>query len=103
MNFHQWIFLKTRKSIFTLLKTFGFGPQDSNHLSIFKDFDNPRDNHTDGQFRLLLRKRVSLYEYISSWNKFEETKLPLKKAFHSNFNMTNVNNHNYEHAQKSWK
>ena len=35
-------------------------------LRILDNFDNLRDNHTDEQFKSLLRKRVYLYEYISS-------------------------------------
>ena len=35
-------------------------------LNIPNDFGNLRDDHTDEQFRLLLRKRVYLYEYMSS-------------------------------------
>ena len=50
----------------------------------FDDFVNLRVNHNVEQFRLLLRKGVYPYEYISSWDKFEETKLPPKEAFHSN-------------------
>ena len=38
-----------------------------------------------------------------TWGKFEETKLPSKKAFHSNFNMNGINDYDYKHAQKVWK
>ena len=57
----------------------------------------------DEQFRLLLRKGVYPYEYMSSWDKFEETKLPPNKAFHSNLNMSDISKYDYEHAQKVWK
>ena len=40
---------------------------------------------------------------MSSWDKFEETKLPPKEAFHSKLNMSDGSDHNYEHAQKGWK
>ena len=40
---------------------------------------------------------------MSSWDKFEETKLPPKKAFHSNLKMSDISKYNYEHAQKLWK
>ena len=45
------------------------------------NFDNLRVSHNDEQFRILLRKGV--YEYMTSWDKFKETKLPPKEAFHS--------------------
>ena len=43
------------------------------------------------------------YEYISSGDKFEETKLPPKEAFHSNLNMSDISTYDYEHAQKVWE
>ena len=52
-------------------------------LSVNSNFDNLRVSHNDEQFRLLLRKGVYPYEYMSSWDKFEETKLPPKEVFHS--------------------
>ena len=49
----------------------------------------------DEQFRLLLRKGVYPYEYMTSWDKFEETKLPPKEVFHSNFNMSDIGKYDY--------
>ena len=72
-------------------------------VSILDDFDHFKSNHTDEQFRSLLRKRVYPYEYVSSWDKFEETKLPPKEAFHSKLNRSDISNQDYEHAQKVWK
>ena len=40
---------------------------------------------------------------MSSWDKFEETQLPPIEAFYSNFNMANVSEDDYEHAQRVWK
>ena len=36
---------------------------------------------------LLLRKGVYPYEYMDSWQRFDETSLPDKEAFYSNLNM----------------
>ena len=72
-------------------------------LNILDNFDNLRDGHSDEQFRLLLRKGVYLYEYVSSWDKFEEMKLPPKEAFRSKLNMSDISDHDYERAQKVWK
>ena len=71
--------------------------------SLLNDFGNLRDNHTDKQFRLLIRKGVYLYKYMSSWDKFEETRLPSKEAFHSNLDISDISKYDYEHAQKVWK
>ena len=40
---------------------------------------------------------------MSSWDRFEETKLPPKEPFHSNLNMSDISKYDYEHAQKVWK
>ena len=38
------------------------------------------------KFSLLLRKGVYPYEYMDSWEKFNETSLPDKEYFYSEFN-----------------
>ena len=81
----------------------GYSKCQLNKDSILNDFGNLRVEHNDEQFRLLLRKGVYQYEYMSSWDKFEETKLPPKEAFHSNLNMSDIRKYDYEHAQKVWK
>ena len=59
---------------------------------------NLRVIHNDKQFRLLLRKGVYPYEYMSSWDKFAETKLPPKEAFYSNLYISDISKYDYEHA-----
>ena len=81
----------------------GYSKRQLNKDSIFNDFDNLSVGHNNEQFRLLLRKAVYPYEYISSWDKFEETKLPPKEAFHSNLNMSDISEYDYKHAQRVWK
>ena len=49
------------------------------------------------------REGVYPYEYMSSWDKFEETRLRPKEAFHSNLNMSDISDYDNEHAQKVWK
>ena len=50
------------------------------------------------QYDLLTRKGIYPYEYMSSWDKFEESQLPPIEAFYSNLNMSNVSKNDYEHA-----
>ena len=66
------------------------------HLSGFED-------HNEAQYELLTRKGVHFYEYMTSWDKFDETSLPLKEVFYSKLNMSDVSNEDYSHAQKVWK
>ena len=44
----------------------GYSKHQPNKYSIFDDFDNLRVGHDDEQFRLLLRKEVYPYEYMTS-------------------------------------
>ena len=55
------------------------------------------------KFVLLVRKGVYPYEYIDSWEKFNETTLPPKKDFYSNLNLEDISDENYAHAQKVWE
>lgn len=48
------------------------------------------------------RKGVYPYEYIDSFDKFNETQLPPKEAFYSKLNMTGISDRDYEFAQHVW-
>ena len=49
---------------------------------------------------MLLRKAVCPYEYKDSWEKFDETSLPDKKAFHGELRLKDITDKDYAHAQK---
>ena len=59
-------------------------------------------NFAEEQYKLLVRKGIYPYEYMSSWDKFAETELPPKEAFYNNLNMSNIIDEDYKHAQKVW-
>ena len=50
------------------------------------------------KFVLLLRKGVYPYEYMDSWERFNETSLPPKKGFYSELNLEDIKDEDYEHA-----
>ena len=52
---------------------------------------------------LLLRKDVYPYEYMDSWERFNETSLPDKEAFYSKLNEEGISNINHAHGQNVWK
>ena len=52
---------------------------------------------------MLLRKGVYPYEYMDSWERFDETSLPDKEAFYSKLNLENITDKDYEHVQKVWE
>ena len=51
---------------------------------------------------MLLRKGVYSYEYMDSWEKFDETALPPKEAFYSNLNLEDISDEDYVSAEKVW-
>ena len=50
------------------------------------------------KFILLLRKCIYPYEYMDSWQRFDET-LPDKEAFYSNLNMEDITDVDYRHGK----
>ena len=48
---------------------------------------------------MLLRKGVYPYEYLVSWQRFDETSLPDKEAFYSNLNMEGITDVDYRHGK----
>ena len=61
------------------------------------------EEYNENQYKLLIKKRIYPYEYMTDWDKFRETKLPPREAFYSKLNMTGVGNEDYEHANRVWK
>ena len=61
------------------------------------------EDYSELQYGLLTRKGVYPYEYINSWDRFEEAQLSPIEAFYSNLNMSLISEDNYQHAQRVWK
>ena len=51
----------------------------------------------------MLRKGVYPYEYIDSYERFDETSLPDKEAYYSELNLTDIADEDHEHAQEVWE
>ena len=49
------------------------------------------------------QKGIYPYEYVSSWDRFEEMQLPAIEAFYSKLNMSSISSDDYQHAQRVWK
>ena len=60
-------------------------------------------DYSELQYDLLARKGVYPYEYVNSWDRFNETQLPPISAFYSNLNMSSISEEDYQHAQRVWK
>ena len=60
-------------------------------------------NEDINKFILLLRKGVYPYEYIGSWERFDETSLPDKDAFYSSSNTADITDVDHRHAKRVFK
>ena len=61
------------------------------------------EDYSELQYGLFTRKGVYPYEYVNSWDRFEETQLPPIDAFYSNLNMSSISEKDYQYAQRVWK
>ena len=61
------------------------------------------ENYYCHRHELLIRKGIYPYEYMDSWDKFEEMSLPRIEKFCSNLNMSEVSDGDYEHACRVWQ
>ena len=52
---------------------------------------------------LLLCEGVHPYEYMDSWERFAEPRLPPKEVFYSKLSGSGISNEDYVHAQRVWK
>ena len=50
------------------------------------------------KFIILLRKGVYPYEYIDSWDKFNQAELPSKNDFYSKKKLEHISDKDYEHT-----
>ena len=73
--------------------------------NIIKKFKNTYSfcNSDLNKFILLLRKGYYPYEYMDSWERFNEKLLPSKKDFYSNLNMEDISDIDYRHATNVFK
>ena len=55
------------------------------------------------KFFLLLRKGIYPYEYMDSWERFNENTIPPKEAFYSKLNLEGISDADYEHVKKVWE
>ena len=56
----------------------------------------------DTMFDLVTRKGVFPYEYMDSFDRFEETQLPPQEAFYSSLSDEGISEEDYKHAQEVW-
>ena len=62
-----------------------------------------RQHYSEDEFNLLFRKGVYLYEYMDSWERFDEAELPPIEKFYSSLSGSSISTEDYEHALNAWK
>ena len=68
-----------------------------------RDFIYTKDYFTDlVQFNLMKRKGVYPYDYMDSFSKFNDIKLPQREDFYSLLTDNNISEDDYRHAQNVW-
>ena len=76
-----------------------FNKELINRFANIYDFCNEDIN----KFLLLLRKGVYPYEYMDSWERFDETSLPDKEALYSSLNMENISDVDHKRVKRVFK
>ena len=57
---------------------------------------------SDSELALIRRKGVYPYEYMNSYERFDEIKLPPKKALYSQLSREHISDADYQHGQQVW-
>ena len=100
-------YIKTKKNGKLLLKCFNCNIYYKKKFNkdLMKKFKNTYSscNNDLNKFILLLRKGVYPYEYMDSWEKFNETSLPIKEDFYSHLNMEDIDDIDYRHCNNVFK
>ena len=66
------------------------------------DFKYTEQVFKEQELSLMTKKGVYPYDYMDSFKKFEDTKLPDKKDFFSILNNEGITDEDYQHAQNVW-
>ena len=104
-NFEKYIGFNIGKNL-TFIDSFSFMSQSLDRLS-----SNLSDNvfiysreafPNDEQFGLMKKKGVYPYDYMDSFQRFNEKSLPSIENFYSILNDTNISESDYSHAKRVW-
>ena len=97
--------VKDNQLIFQCIKCHSIECKKNYNKDLIKRFANTYEfcNGDINKFIFLLRKGVYLYEYMDSWQIFDETSLPNKKAFYSELNLEDITDKEYALAQKMFE
>ena len=104
-NFEKYIGFRLGRHL-TFIDSFSFMSQSLDRLSSNLDDDALKYTRdcfpNDEQFKLIKRKGVYPYDYMDSFNRFNEKSLPKIDDFYSILNDTNISESDYSHAKEVW-
>lgn len=95
-NTLEYRFLDSLRFMASSLDTLAKNLSDDNFCSVREHFPN------DIEFNLMKRKGVFCYEYLSTFDKLNERKLPDINNFYSSLNDKHCSQEDYEHAKNVW-
>ena len=100
-NLFDYMTFKDDKIVFTCFKCKNNISKDFNN-ELIERFKNTCQfcENDNKKFLILLRKEIYPYEYMDSWNKFNQDKLPPMNNFYSELTVENITNSDYRHAQR---
>ena len=78
------------------------GDRIENLVKNINNFYHLETDIKNKNINLLKQKGIHPYDYMNSWDKFNETKLPPKSLFFSKLNNEHILVKDYEHAQNIW-
>jgi hypothetical protein len=70
--------------------------------TVFKHMLSEFSTSSEDQLKLLLKKGTYPYDYMNSFDRFNETNLPDKADFFSILTNSNISDQEYEHAKNVW-
>ena len=97
-SYHGFKFLDTCNFLKALLGTLTNNSKDAG----IDKFAHTKRVFGD-KFELLLRKGVYAYDYMDSFERFNETSLPPREAFYNTLTESDISEEDYEYALKIWK
>ena len=65
-------------------------------------FKYTKQEFKNEQFNLMKQKGIYPYDHMDSFNRFNETKLPVQQDFYSILNNEHISDEQYKHAQNVW-
>ena len=66
-------------------------------------FTYTSEEFTGKELSLMSQKGVYPYDFMDSFEKFDQTELPTREQFYSILNDQHITNDEYNHAKKVWK